>query len=427
MNLRAILARLALIVALAGPAGAEQAADPAAAATETPGEIALSLAADGTLTVTGVLPPGLSSDALAAALRGVELSGIDQADPGAPAEWWPALDALSIVLPRFRTATVRMAQGRLAIAGELKTGLSAVGAEAALRSALGTGWRLELDLAETPPPAEIVVARSEEGVAVSGLLPAGLAPLEALELLGAADAGLAGGGEGDAEAWSEVLAALGGTLDLFASATAHISADRVAVDGVLRPGYPGPSVAERLGAKLPAGWTSSLDADETPPGEGDRRLSLGTEQPESFRRGFWLPDVGFPVSATRCRIEADAALAGGGLDEGLPFAAGTAQIENRGLPLVNRLAAIAVRCLNSSSLRLEIAGHTDSVGNDARNEALSFARAEAVRQALVDRGVRAEAVTARGYGESRPLTTNNTPDGRALNRRVVFEWSAPES
>lgn len=159
-----------------------------------------------------------------------------------------------------------------------------------------------------------------------------------------------------------------------------------------------------------------------PPSEGDRRVSLDTGTAESFRRGYWLPDVAFQVSTQRCAAETEAALAG----EGLPLSNGGADIADRGLPLLNRLAAIAVRCLNSSTLALEIGGHTDSVGNDARNQALSQARAEAVRQALVERGVREEAVSARGYGESRPLATNNTPEGRAQNRRIVFDWSEPQ-
>ena len=422
MHLRPLLACVAaLIVALASLAGAQQPTEAAAAAS---GGLELELAPDGTLTATGSLPPGLSAVALAAALPGIDLLSTKPSESEAQASWQPALDALSIVLPRFRTATIRLAPGELAIRGELRSGLSAAGAEAALRSALGAGWRLDLALAETAPPAEIVLTKAGKAISVSGLLPTGLAPSNAVERLGheARDAGLAGGGAGSAEDWSQVFAALGETLDLFASANARVSAGQVAIQGVLRPGYPQPAVAERFGARLPPGWTAEVRAQETPASEGDRRVSLDTGQAESFRRGYWLPDVGFPVSVPRCRAEADAALA----DGGLPFAGGTAHIAASGEPLLNRLAAIAVRCLNSSSLRLEIGGHTDSVGNDARNQALSQARAEAVRAALVDRGVRADAVTARGYGENRPIASNNTPEGRAQNRRIAFDWSDPE-
>jgi OOP family OmpA-OmpF porin len=434
MRFRPTPACIALaLVGLACPLGERDAtAQPGAPAAETPAAqapLALALADDGTLTATGELPAGLSPEALAGALPGIDLSQADRSGTGdgagAPIEWQPALDALSIVLPRFRTAAVQMAAGALAIRGELRSGLSAAGAEAALRAALGTGWRLDLELAETAPAAEIVLTRTGGTTVVSGLLPAGLAPAEAIERLGqgAGDAGLAGGGAGAAEAWARVLAALGASLDLFASASVRVSADHVAIEGVLRPGYPPETVGQRLAARLPQGWTADLAATETPANEGDRRVSLDSGQPETFRRGYWLPDVDFPVSVARCHSEANAVLGA----EAVPFAAGTARIDEAGLPLLDRLAAIAVRCLNSSSLRLEIGGHTDSVGNDARNEALSLARAQAVRQALLERGVRADALAAQGYGESRPVASNNTPNGRSANSRISFDWSEPAS
>ncbi len=71
-------------------------------------------------------------------------------------------------------------------------------------------------------------------------------------------------------------------------------------------------------------------------------------------------------------------------------------------------------------LSIELQGHTDSVGADQYNQRLSQQRAEAVREYLLGQGVSASQVTARGYGESRPVATNATVEGRALNRRVVM-------
>jgi OOP family OmpA-OmpF porin len=65
-----------------------------------------------------------------------------------------------------------------------------------------------------------------------------------------------------------------------------------------------------------------------------------------------------------------------------------------------------------------IEGHTDSQGNDQANLALSQARAEAVRQYLVGRGVAQDKVRAVGRGEQQPVATNDSPEGRANNRRV---------
>jgi OOP family OmpA-OmpF porin len=72
-------------------------------------------------------------------------------------------------------------------------------------------------------------------------------------------------------------------------------------------------------------------------------------------------------------------------------------------------------------IQVAIVGHTDSVGAEAYNQALSQRRAEAVRRYLERKGVPAEALTARGLGESEPVASNETDDGRARNRRVELE------
>lgn len=68
-----------------------------------------------------------------------------------------------------------------------------------------------------------------------------------------------------------------------------------------------------------------------------------------------------------------------------------------------------------------IEGHTDSTGSEAYNQALSQRRADSVRSYLVRKGVPSERLTARGLGESSPVASNDTADGRAMNRRVELE------
>lgn len=69
-------------------------------------------------------------------------------------------------------------------------------------------------------------------------------------------------------------------------------------------------------------------------------------------------------------------------------------------------------------VKVEVAGHTDSVNSDAYNRKLSQRRAEAVRAYLIKKGVAADRLTAKGYGESKPVADNKTAAGRAQNRRV---------
>jgi outer membrane protein OmpA-like peptidoglycan-associated protein len=68
--------------------------------------------------------------------------------------------------------------------------------------------------------------------------------------------------------------------------------------------------------------------------------------------------------------------------------------------------------------RIRVEGHTDSTGSAAKNEELSIERANAVRDTLVSRGVKADRITTAGYGSQRPIADNATPAGRANNRRV---------
>lgn len=73
-----------------------------------------------------------------------------------------------------------------------------------------------------------------------------------------------------------------------------------------------------------------------------------------------------------------------------------------------------------------VEGHTDSTGSDAYNQRLSEARAASVADYLIDRGVRAGAITVYGYGELRPKSTNDTAEGRQFNRRVEINIRAPQ-
>jgi outer membrane protein OmpA-like peptidoglycan-associated protein len=102
--------------------------------------------------------------------------------------------------------------------------------------------------------------------------------------------------------------------------------------------------------------------------------------------------------------------------QGILFATGRAEVRPESAPT---LREIAVLLAEHRELRLTIEGHTDDVGDAAANQALSAARAAAVKQALVGAyGVAAERLETRGHGASKPVTPNVTSEGRAANRRV---------
>jgi outer membrane protein OmpA-like peptidoglycan-associated protein len=84
---------------------------------------------------------------------------------------------------------------------------------------------------------------------------------------------------------------------------------------------------------------------------------------------------------------------------------------------LNKLVAILNQYPNTN---IEIQGHTDSRGTDEYNMGLSQRRASTVRDYLVSQGIAGTRVTTRGFGESAPSYSNDTPDGMAQNRRVDF-------
>ena len=104
---------------------------------------------------------------------------------------------------------------------------------------------------------------------------------------------------------------------------------------------------------------------------------------------------------------------------GFQFPSGQSEIQAGNFPLMNKITR-AIKTFPNA--RVEVTGHTDSSGADETNQVLSEARAEKVAKFLVDLGgVAAGNVVSRGYGESRPVASNETREGRAENRRVEIK------
>lgn len=101
----------------------------------------------------------------------------------------------------------------------------------------------------------------------------------------------------------------------------------------------------------------------------------------------------------------------------IQFQSGSADIDRDSRGLLDRLVEIALRCPSAS---LEIGGHTDSDGEEAANMALSERRAQAVVEFLEKAGLPADRLRALGFGQTYPVAPNDTPEGKAQNRRIEF-------
>jgi outer membrane protein OmpA-like peptidoglycan-associated protein len=102
------------------------------------------------------------------------------------------------------------------------------------------------------------------------------------------------------------------------------------------------------------------------------------------------------------------------------FEVDRSSLQPEGLRRVDQLAAVLKEFPQRSAL---VEGFTDSTGSAAHNQTLSGQRADAVRTALVRQGIAMERVSARGYGETSPVGSNATTEGRQLNRRVEIVLS----
>ena len=101
--------------------------------------------------------------------------------------------------------------------------------------------------------------------------------------------------------------------------------------------------------------------------------------------------------------------------KGVNFAFGTSELTDEAKRILDGVADILKRY---PELKLEVAGHTDNIGDRQNNIRLSQARANAVKEYLVERGISPDRLVAKGYGPDQPIADNSTRAGRAANRRV---------
>ncbi len=101
--------------------------------------------------------------------------------------------------------------------------------------------------------------------------------------------------------------------------------------------------------------------------------------------------------------------------ENVYFEFGKSTLKPKSFPALNELVELL---MTEKSMEIEISGHTDSIGNPEANLKLSEARAKAVRQYLIRKGIPSRRIIAVGYGDTMPVASNETEEGRQMNRRT---------
>lgn len=350
---------------------------------------------------------------LAAALERAGLRDVEEpcaVGLGGPPGDWPGavmagLEALqSIGAGRF---SLHYRMGEIAAPADMaEAALEAAGAR--LAAVLPAGYEMRLARLAPGPDADdsgadgferrfwLSLSSGEDGVVLAGLMP-GRALAEAMETLALArfpgrvlHEAFALRDAPAPEGWREAAFAALEALALLPEGRVQIAAGRLVLEGsILDPEAAAP-IHRTLESALP--WL-----------EVETRLRVD------------LPArvAAVPLGGARCALLLNRLME----RRPLRFAPGSAVLEADGAEILDAAAELLGRCPEAV---LEIGGHTDAQGSEGFNLRLSRARAEAVRDALLARGIALSRIPAKGYGEAVPIADNRTEEGRALNRRIAF-------
>lgn len=243
-------------------------------------------------------------------------------------------------------------------------------------------------------PAEFVAVVDHGGVSLRGRIPDDRMR-EAVESMararfGHVDSALRADGQVP-DGWTLRAIAAIEAMDGLERGSATVTPDLMRISGVSGSQTASDTVAARLAQRLGPGARYELSI------RYDRRLD---------------PLLGLP-SGAECVDRMNAAMQ----ESEIGFEPNKSLIAGDPGATLTRLSEIMAQC---ADFRMEIGGHTDSQGSEAFNAELSRSRAQAVLAAMTATGIDTRNLTAKGYGESRPVAENDTDSGREANRRIEF-------
>lgn len=346
---------------------------------------------------------------------------------GAPEQWASAVTSGVKALNSLENGTLDIQDTRLDLSGtafgpdERSEALEHL---SALPSAFDNTPAIEMRDDGTPPDFQ-VAWDAGQGASVTGKLPKSLdadGVARALDLDrvdSSARNALFEHGQGDAA--RSVLSGLSDWLIQLERAELDFDNGDSGLIAMPSPGSDEELVTLSLSDSLPDTDINLIDVADLPE-EGTIRQNAATGEKEQLTDGYWLPHREFTADVSTCTRQSEVALE----THKINFVTGSARLDARAISAINQLAAVVRRCVDGTTLILELGGHTDNVGSDAFNQTLSLERAQAVKQALENRNIPSAPMDAIGYGESQPIADNSTEEGRAANRRTSISWSDSE-
>ena len=350
------------------------------------------------VTLTGSVPSEESRAALLSwakqAMPGATIEDKLTVARGAPANFAAAAAFAVGQLADLKTGAAELAPAGYSIGGEPRDPATYGRLKEALKSALPAGLKVVSDKLVAPIPSPYRFGLSTGGgkATIDGYLPDEATRSKILDALKARFGGgvtdkvevIAGAPAGFADAILKLLPGLARLTD----GGFEISGATVAIRGGVLTDAIGRQVLDRLKGLLPAGFT----------------LAAGS------------PTVLPPptqVDAATCQ----SLLAKVQTGEKILFETGKAKLDERSIGVLDALVGGSLACLRA---RITVEGHTDADGDSAGNQSLSLARAAAVVDYLKAAGIAPDRLMAIGYGETRPVASNETAEGKQMNRRIDF-------
>jgi len=391
--------------------------------------ITVDKAEEGAWSVRGAVPDQDAKTDLVAVIE--NLAGSDRVDVeleltggGANADWQRFVKDHIRTLDTVRAGRLLLEGGRAHLIGVVSTPEEIAPVRAAL-AAIDEAMTIDLQPIDPRPLASLDLEMSaESGLILNGNLPGQMTEGEALLALGLRryDGKLGINGRGPADGWRDDLSAIGRFLPIFETLELSLGGERPRIKGQISAHRDADDVARQIVLALgrEGQAQANIEIATTVQEDGARRTSPLNGAEETYRQGYWLPVIQIVADEKACRERSSDMLA----DDKITFLRGEDGLDARAETILNRLASLAITCLDETGLLLEIGGHTDSRGSTSLNRELSQSRADAVLNALLARGVDVNSLIAVGYGDKRPVADNATDEGRATNRRITFEWKA---
>lgn len=372
------------------------------------------------LAMIGYLPYDLSKSVpsdMEALFDGVQFASSTEAARGAPLDMAKVVKLSSDLISVLPNAKIMLIDNKLTISGALEDGNEThVELFKSLQERLETAdlgaIQAELKIAEPKPPVAetaeqsatqsakdgLLISRTADGVEISGTVPSEeiktLVVDQATRKFGRSavkenltiQEGIKIAGLGYDDFKQIALTSLQAVSRL-EQGVADLSADGLSLKGGAYYDAAMTRVKESLSGILPDGFNLNAELSVAAPGEA--------------------------VAADVCQTLLKSALS----DNTILFESGKATISSDSFGLLDGLIFTARRCPES---RIQIAGHTDSDGDDVTNQKLSERRAGAVVTYLTEAGLAENRLEPKGYGESNPVESNDTAEGKAKNRRIEF-------